>query len=64
MSYFYQKMQQKSKNARRHFLMARAKGLGFDSHLTVVRFGLATASRFGLLAKYRSGVRFPSPSTI
>ena len=33
--------------------------VGLDSRSPVGELGLATASRFCLLAKYRSGVRFP-----
>ena len=36
--------------------------IGLDSRLAVARLGLATASRFCLLAKYRSGVRLSRAS--
>ncbi|OGN29129.1 MAG: hypothetical protein A3A33_02600 [Candidatus Yanofskybacteria bacterium RIFCSPLOWO2_01_FULL_49_25] len=42
------------------FMFERVKGIGFDSRLAVARLGLATASRFRILAEHRSGVRFPT----
>ncbi len=40
--------------------MVRREGIGLGSRRAVALLGLATASRFRLLAKHRSGVRFPA----
>ena len=45
------------------FYVAEKGGFCLASHLAVARFGLATASRFRLLAKHRCGVRIPTDTT-
>ncbi len=41
----------------------RSTGFGYDSQLAVARLGRSPASRFCVLAKHRSGLRFPTQAS-
>ena len=41
-------------------ITSATEGIGHNCRLAVARLGRGPASRFGLLAKHRSGIQFPS----